>query len=229
MRQIELHVGGLLLLIAAVAPAAALDMQGFAAVEKLDELIETLPAGRYHVVRNAIDAEGKSLGQPKRDVHICQKKAGAISSEAKNFITVFDLQIMGWKTEGAKCKVKSHIDDQGVLVETFCPTTEKMDPPTRWHAVEPTMNCKITYTESGRSKSCSQLTISTTTSTSPKPVSSNHYMTGAMVVPGKSARLHMREFDTSATLTSFISGTTINLTYVGACEPGDGHASSFAD
>jgi hypothetical protein len=229
MRYVRVCAMGLLGLAGVAAPAVAMDTQSFAAEQKLDEMIETLPAGRYHAVRNAVDAQGIVIGKPERDTHICQQRVSAISMEAKNFFSIFNLQMMGWKMEGAKCKVKSRIDDTEILVETFCPTTEKMDPPTRWHVVEPTMNCKITYTANGRTKSCSGFTMGVTKSGGPKPVNSNHYMTGALVVPGKSVRLHIREFDTSATRTAFVAGTTIDLTHTGACEPGDGHASSFVD
>jgi hypothetical protein len=236
-------VVGLLAVAAQVGPAAAQD-HGFALSMKLDALVDQLPAGRYKVQKSAIDATGLAIGKPLRDDHICIKAVGQVAAVVANYATTFDLSVMAWKAVGAKCKTAFHGDDLSAIHETACAGTAKMQPPSRWNVLEADPTCKFTYTETGREKSCSEVgagMVKVATGTGnpgtansvvgkPKETSSNHYLSGAVLVPGKSLRLHLREFDTSATETAFIAGHAVDVTLTATpCESSDRPATSLTD
>ena len=201
---------------------------------KLDALVEQLPVGRYKVTKSAIDAQGVSIGQPLRDGHICIKTVSQIADVVSAYATTFDLSIMAWKAEGATCRSAYHGDDANAIHETMCPTTAKMKPPSRWNVLEADASCKATYTDTDRKLTCNEVganVVQVATGTAqPKQVSSNHYLSGAISVPGKSLRLHLREFDTSGTATKFVAGHSVTATLIsGACEAGDRPATSVVD
>jgi hypothetical protein len=225
-------VGGLVAGVANVGPAAAQD-HGFALSMKLDALVDQLPAGRYRVKKSAIDATGMATGKPLRDDHICIKAVGQVAAVVANYATTFDLSVMAWKAVGAKCKTAFHGDDVSAIHETACAGTAKMQPPSRWNVLEADPTCKFTYTESGREKSCADVgagMVRVANATKPKETSSNHYLSGAVLVPGKSLRLHLREFDTSATETAFIAGHAVDVTLTATpCESSDRPATSLTD
>jgi hypothetical protein len=201
---------------------------------KLDNLVEQLPVGRYKVIKSAIDAQGVALGQPLRDGHICIKTVGQLGDVVSAYATTFDLSIMAWKAEGAACKSAYHGDDTSTIHETMCPTTDKMKAPSRWNVLEADASCKVTYTDTARQRTCNEIGADVvqvaTGAAQPKQMSSNHYLSGAITVPGKSLRLHLREFDTSATATKFVAGHSVTATLVpGACEASDRPATSVVD
>jgi hypothetical protein len=204
---------------------------------KLDELVEQLPAGRYHVRKSAIDAAGTPVGQPLRDDHICIKTVGQVAGVVSGYASTFDLSIMAWKAEGAACKSAYHGDDNNAIHETMCATTDKMKAPSRWNVLEADPSCKATYTETGRERFCNDISADVIqVATAPaagsvgKQASSNHYLAGAITVPGKSLRLHLREFDTAAKATRFVAGHAITATMAGGtCEAGDRPATSIVD
>jgi hypothetical protein len=201
---------------------------------KLDALVEQLPVGRYKVTKSAIDAQGASIGQPLRDGHICIKTVGQIADVVSSYATTFDLSIMAWKAEGAACRNAYHGDDASAIHETMCPITDKMKAPSRWNVLEADASCKVTYTDTGRQRTCNEVGADVVqVATGPaqsKQMSSNHYLSGAISVPGKSLRLHLREFDTSATATKFVAGHSVTATKTTTeCEPSDRPATSIAD
>ena len=220
------------------ATASAQD-HSLALTMKLDELVEQLPAGRYHVRKSAIDAQGAVIGKPLRDDHICIKNVGQIASAVSGYATTFDLSIIAWKGEGAKCQSAYHGDDASAIHETMCATTAKMAAPSRWNVLDADPSCNTTYTETGRERSCSDTGVGMARvatapadagPASPPPISSNHYLAGAIAVPGKSLRLHLREFDTSAAATKFVAGHAVTAALATtACEPSDRPATSIAD
>ena len=220
-----------------VAGAACAQDYSLALTMKLDELVEQLPAGRYHVRKSAIDAVGIPMGQPLRDDHICIKSVGQVAGVVGGYASTFDLSIMAWKTEGAMCKSAYHGGDASVIHETMCTTTDKMKPPSRWNVLEADASCKSTYTETGRERFCNdigadvvQVATGPVAGASMKPVSSNHYLSGAMAVPGKSLRLHLREFDTSAKGAKFVAGHAVTAALVAAaCTASDRAATSIID
>ena len=101
--------------------------------------------------------------------------------------------------------------------------------------LEADLSCKTTYTETGRQRSCAETAgklelVAVPGSKQPKPISSNHYLAGVIAVPAKSLRLHLREFDTAATSTTFVAGHAVEATLAqAACEPSDRPATSIAD
>jgi hypothetical protein len=197
---------------------------------KLDQLVEQLPAGRYHVRKSVIDAQGMSIGQPLRDDHVCIKKVDHINSAVSNYATTFDLSRMAWKAQGAVCRSAYNAEGTSAVQEIACATTDRMDPPSRWNVLEADPKCKTTYTETTRERTCGDVGMTRVASSKDKPVSSNHYVSGAILVPGKSLRLHLREFDTSATSTKYIAGHAVLATLVGpTCDPTDRPAPSLTD
>jgi hypothetical protein len=201
---------------------------------KLDGLVEQLPVGRYKVTKSAIDAQGVAIGQPLRDGHICMKSVGQIAEVVSGYATTFDLSIMAWKAEGATCRSAYHGDDASTIHETMCATTAAMKPPSRWNVLEADASCKVSYTDTSRQRTCNEVGADVVqVATGPakaKEVSSNHYLSGAISVPGKSLRLHLREFDTSATATKFVAGHSVTATLVSdACEASDRPATSVVD
>jgi hypothetical protein len=231
--------------IAAPAPAAAPNPAPSVAVSptqdyslaltmKLDQLVEQLPVGRYKVTKTAIDAQGAAIGKPLRDGHICMKSVGQIAEIIAAYATTFDLSIMAWKAEGASCRSAYHGDDASTIHETMCATTAAMKAPSRWNVLEPDASCKVTYTDTSRQRTCNEVgadVVQVATAPAPsKQMSSNHYLSGAISVPGKSLRVHLREFDTSATTTKFIAGHSVIATLTdAACEVGDHPATSVVD
>jgi hypothetical protein len=226
-------LGLLPLTSAAVIPALAQSPQDhtLALTMKLDQLVEQLPAGRYHVRKSVIDAQGMPTGQALRDDHVCVKKVSQIANIVSEYATTFDLSRMAWKAQGAVCRSAYNADDGSAVQEIACATTDKMDPPSRWNVLEADPKCKITYTETGRSKSCGDVGMTRVVDgPKSKPISSNHYLSGAIVVPGRSLRLHLREFDTSATATKYIAGHAVLATLVNpTCEPTDRPGTSLTD
>jgi hypothetical protein len=214
-----------------IAAAQSPQAHTMALTMKLDQMVEQLPAGRYHVRKSVIDAQGMPVGQPLRDDHICIKKVGQIAGAVSNYATTFDLSRMAWKGEGAVCKSAYNADDTSTMQEIACATTDKMDPPSRWNVLEADPKCKTTYTETSRERSCSDVSMTRVVNgTKEKRVSSNHYLSGAILTPGKSLRLHLREFDTSATATKYIAGHAVLATLVSpACDPADRPAQSVTD
>jgi hypothetical protein len=215
------------------ANASAQD-HSLALTMKLDELVEQMPAGRYHVRKSVIDAQGSAIGQPLRDDHICLKAASQIAPVVSGYATTFDLSIVAWKGEGAKCQSAYHGDDSNAIHETMCATTDKMKAPSRWNVLEADASCKVAYTDTDRKRTCNEAGADVMqVATGPaqaKQLSSNHYLSGAVSVPGKSLRVHLREFDTSTTATKFVAGHSVVATRVGGvCEAGDRPATSVVD
>jgi hypothetical protein len=201
---------------------------------KLDNLVEQLPVGRYKVIKSAIDAQGVAIGQSLRDGHICMTSAGQIAEVVSGYATTFDLSIMAWKAEGASCRSAYHGDDASTIHETMCATTTAMKAPSRWNVLEADASCKVTYTDTSRQRTCNEvgadIILVAAGPAKAKELSSNHYLSGAISVPGKSLRLHLREFDTSASATKFIAGHSVTATLVsGACEAADRPATSVVD
>jgi hypothetical protein len=201
---------------------------------KLDNLVEQLPVGRYKVIKSVIDAQGVSVGQPLRNDHICLKSVGQIADVVSAYATTFDLSIMAWKAEGAACRSAYHGDDASTIHETMCATSDKMKAPSRWNVLEADASCKVTYTDTSRQRTCNEVGADVVqVATGPaqaKQASTNHYLSGAIAVPGKSLRLHLREFDTSATATMFVAGHSVTATLTDAvCEAGDRPATSVVD
>jgi hypothetical protein len=218
---------------AAFIGAAQAQDYSLALTMKLDELVEQLPAGRYRVAKTAIDAQGATVGQPLRDDHVCIRSVGQIAGVVSGYAATFDLSIMAWKAEGATCRSAYHGDDASAIHETMCATTDKMKTPSRWNVLEADASCKSTYSDGGRQRTCSepgdaiQVSIG---SAGPASVKTNHYLAGAIGVPGKSLRLHLREFDTSAAATRFVAGHSITASLTpDACTPADRPATSIVD
>jgi hypothetical protein len=202
---------------------------------KLDELVEQLPDGRYHVRKTAIDAQGNVLGQPLRDGHICIKTVGQIGQVVADYGSTFDLSVLAWKAVGAKCKTAFRGDDTSANHETVCAATPTMAPPSRWNVLEADASCKFAYTETSRQRTCSDangsvVAVAAKGADAVKGDTSNHYLTGAILVPGKSLRLHLREFDTSVLATRFVAGHAVDITKAATpCEAADRPATSVTD
>lgn len=214
-------------------PAPSQDFS-IALAMKLDNLVEQLPTGRYKVTKSAIDAQGVRIGQPLRDSHICIKSVNQIADVVASYATTFDLSIMAWKAEGASCKSAYHGDDTSAIHETMCTTTAAMKAPSRWNVLEADPSCKVTYTDNTRQRSCNEAGADVVqVATGPaqaKQANTNHYLSGAIAVPGKSLRLHLREFDTSAAATTYVAGHSVTATLTDAtCEAGDRPATSVVD
>jgi hypothetical protein len=238
--------GGVLVLSSALAgliglttrAAAQAPDHSLALTMKLDELVEQLPVGRYRVRKSVIDANGMVIGKaPLRDDHICIKTVGQVAPMVSSYAATFDLSILAWKATGANCRSAFHGDAASAIHETVCKGSSAAIPPSRWNVLETDSSCKFTYTESSRQKICSDASglvhaavTSADIAATTKPVSSNHYLAGAILVPGQSLRLHLREFDTTSATTKYVAGHAIDVTLMKLpCEASDRLATSLTD
>jgi hypothetical protein len=218
--------------------AAQVPDHSLALTMKLDELVEQLPVGRYRVRKTAIDANGMAAGKaPLRDDHICIKTVGQVAPMVSSYATTFDLSILAWKATGAKCRSAYHGDAASTIHETICTGSNAATPPSRWNVLETDPSCRFTYTETSRQKVCSDASglvhvanAGLNSGANSKPASSNHYLAGALLVPGQSLRLHLREFDTTGASTRYVAGHAIDVTLTKVpCEASDRLATSLTD